>query len=250
VSGYDDPIELARLVAAAARPVLIGLDVDGVLAPLVAHADDAALLEGMADSIGEIAGLDAAHVAVVSGRSIADLERFGFGDDVEVIGSHGNEVRGRPTSPLDVAESARLAALDRHAVAAAATAGEGAWVERKPASVVLHVRQADRAAGDSALEQFGREAAAVPGAATKPGSRVLEAFARSADKGLALLRRAAECGAATTVFVGDDVTDEDAFARLGPRDIAIKVGDAPTIAPHRLADPAAVLAWLRALAHC
>ena len=51
----------------------------------------------------------------------------------------------------------------------------------------------------------------------------------------------------TTVFVGDDVTDEDAFAHLGPDDIAIKVGDADTIATYRLHDPAAVLAWLRAL---
>jgi trehalose-6-phosphatase len=57
-----------------------------------------------------------------------------------------------------------------------------------------------------------------------------------------------ELGAATTVFVGDDVTDEEAFARLSPSDVAVKVGDADTIAPHRLADPTAVLAFLRALA--
>jgi trehalose-phosphatase len=53
---------------------------------------------------------------------------------------------------------------------------------------------------------------------------------------------------ATTVFLGDDVTDEDAFARLSPTDVAIKVGDADTIAPHRLRDPHAVLAFLQALA--
>jgi trehalose 6-phosphate phosphatase len=207
------------------------------------------LLDGVADAIGRVAALDDVHVTVVSGRSIGDLERFAFGSDVEVIGSHGNEVRGQPTVPLDADESARLAVLDRLAVEAARAAGSGAWVERKPASVVLHVRQAGPVPGDAALEQFAREAAAVPGAAIKAGSRVLEAFARSADKGIALVRRATECGAATTVFVGDDVTDEDAFARLGPDDIAIKVGDAPTIAPHRLADPPAVLAWLHALAN-
>ena len=42
---------------------------------------------------------------------------------------------------------------------------------------------------------------------------------------------------------------EDAFARLSPTDVAIKVGDADTIAPHRLRDPAAVLAFLHALTH-
>ena len=54
-------------------------------------------------------------------------------------------------------------------------------------------------------------------------------------------------GAATILFVGDDVTDEDAFGQLSPTDIAIKVGDADTMAPHRFRDPAAVLAFLRSL---
>jgi trehalose-phosphatase len=248
VTVYDDPTALAATVAAAPRPLLIGLDVDGVLAPLVGHADDAALLDGMAPAITQVAALSRVHVAVVSGRSVGDLERFAFGDHLEVIGSHGNERRSRPMAPLDDQESHRLAELDRLAVEAAAVAGHGAWVERKPTSVVLHVRQADPDRGMVALEQLTRAVAGVPGAGTKAGSDVLEVIARPADKGTALLQLASECGAVTTVFLGDDVTDEDAFARLGPADLPVKVGDGDTLARHRLADPGAVLTMLRALA--
>ena len=244
---YDDPAELARRVAACPGPVLVGLDVDGVLAPIVAHADDAALLDGMGAAVSAVAALDDVHVAVVSGRSLDGLAQFGFGDDVDMIGSHGMETRDHPMVPLTDHERTLLAALDDAAVAAADRAGAGAWVERKPASVVLHVREADDASGANAIEELVAALRSIDGATTKAGSGVLEAFARHADKGTALVALGAERGVATTVFVGDDVTDEDAFARLSPQDIAIKVGDADTIAPHRLRDPEAVLAFLQTL---
>jgi trehalose-phosphatase len=126
-------------------------------------------------------------------------------------------------------------------------AGDGAWVETKPVSVVLHVREAAPSAGAEALEWLGPQADSVDGAHVKAGSAVLELFTRSGDKGSAMTRLRAEVDAATTVFAGDDLTDEEAFAALGPSDITIKVGDAPTIAEHRLRDPDAVRDWLRDL---
>ena len=98
---YDDPAELARLVAAAPRPILVGLDVDGVLAPLVDHAADAVLLSGMGDAVRAVAALESVDVVVVSGRSLDGLAQFGFGRDVDVIGSHGMEIRDRGMEPLD-----------------------------------------------------------------------------------------------------------------------------------------------------
>jgi trehalose-phosphatase len=248
VTSFDDPEALADDVLAAARPLLVGLDVDGVLAPLVDHAADAALLDGMSEAMSAVAELDSVQVAVLSGRSLEGLAQFDFHHDLHVIGSHGMETRDRPMDPLDDDEADRLAALDALAEAAARDAGDGAWVERKPASVVLHVRRADPERGRAALDGLAARARDVEGATVKPGSNVLELFARSADKGTALVALGAELRAATILFVGDDVTDEDAFARLGPQDIAIKVGDAATIAPHRLRDPHAVLTFLRALA--
>jgi trehalose-phosphatase len=245
---YDAPDELAAHVVRSPRPLLIGLDVDGVLAPIVGHADTAMLVDGVLDAVHAIADLAGVHVAVVSGRSVEDLDRFGFGADIDVIGSHGAQRRDRPLVPLDDTERSRLAALDGLTVAAVEEAGVGAWIERKPASVVLHVRQADPTRGIDALADLQRNAVAVEGATTKFGNGVLELFARPADKGVALIGLAGELGALTTVFVGDDTTDEDAFTRLRPGDIAIKVGDAASVAPHRLRDPDDVLTWLRAVA--
>lgn len=244
---YDDPVEIARLVAASPRPLLVGLDVDGVLAPIVDHADDAVLLVGMGEAVDAVAGLADVHVVVVSGRSVAGLEQFGFGDHVQLIGSHGMEARDQAMAPLGDQERTLLQRLDDATMAAADRAGDGAWVEHKPASVVLHVRQAGSAAGPAALAALADAIASIDGATTKAGSGVLEAFARHADKGTALVEVGRRLGAATILFVGDDVTDEDAFGQLSPTDIAIKVGDADTMAPHRFRDPAAVLAFLRSL---
>lgn len=245
---YDDPAEIADRVATCPRPLLVGLDVDGVLAPIVDHADDAALLAGMRAAVSAVAALDDVFVAVVSGRSIAGLAQFGFGDDVEMIGSHGMETRDHPMEPLTEDERRLLADLDGAAVTAAERAGVGAWVERKPASVVLHVRQADDSAGTIALAELADAARRLDGATVKAGSGVLETFARHTDKGTALTSLASDLGAITTVFLGDDLTDEEAFAHLSPGDVAIKVGDADTIAPHRLLGPGAVLTFLQALA--
>jgi trehalose 6-phosphate phosphatase len=247
VTVHDDPGDTARLVASRPRPMLIGLDVDGVLSPIVDHADDAELLIGMAGAISAVAALGDVDVAVVSGRSLAGLQQFGFGDDVHVIGSHGMETRDRPLTALTDDELTRLTKLEAAADRAVERAGDGAWVEHKPASVVLHVRQADDAAGNRALAEFADAADGVEGATTKAGSGVLEAFARHADKGSALVELAGRLDVATTVFVGDDVTDEEAFARLGTDDVTIKVGDDDTIARHRLRDPHAVLAFLQAV---
>ncbi|NND73580.1 MAG: trehalose-phosphatase [Ilumatobacter sp.] len=244
---FDDPGALAAVVADAPRPLLIGLDIDGVLAPIVAHADDSELLDGVAAAVGRLANRPDVTVAAVSGRSLASIRSFGLPDGLELVGGHGMERSDRPTRPLDDEEAARLTELRRLADDAAAAAGDGAWVEQKSASVVLHVRQADRERGSRAIATLDEQCAAIEGAEQKHGSEVLELFARSASKGAAMATLGTEAGAATSVFVGDDVTDEEAFAALADFDIAIKVGSAATIAGHRLRDPAAVLAWLRAL---
>ena len=245
---YDSPEELAIAVDGARRPLLVGLDVDGVLAPLVDDPVDSRLLDGVDVAVSAVASLPDITVAVVSGRSLDGLAQFGFGSDVAVVGSHGMETRDRPMEPLDDIERRRLADLGDLMIEAVAAAGDGAWIERKPASLVLHVRTADTDRGRTALEQLRRDSDRVEGAAAKAGRDVLELFARHADKGSAMLQLADRIGAVTIVFVGDDLTDEDAFARLGPADIAIKVGDADTIAPHRLRDPEAALAFLQSLA--
>jgi trehalose 6-phosphate phosphatase len=69
-----------------------------------------------------------------------------------------------------------------------------------------------------------------------------------ADKGTALRRLVGELQPSGTMYLGDDVTDEDGFRALGPGDIGVKIGDGPSEAPYRVADPAGALVLLHRLA--
>jgi trehalose 6-phosphate phosphatase len=76
---------------------------------------------------------------------------------------------------------------------------------------------------------------------------VLEIAVTNADKGTALRRLVEELGAAAAMYLGDDVTDEDGFRALAPDGLTVKIGEGPTDARYRVADPAGALAVLRRL---
>jgi trehalose-phosphatase len=239
--------ELADRLRPLFDRALIGFDVDGVLAPLVQHAADARLSPGVHASLARLAERTA--VAIVSGRSLDDLERlFAFPPAAHVIGSHGLEARGGDGVALDQDEQDTLDQLERLGRKAVEAAGDGAWLEYKPASVVLHTRAADQALAGRAVEAVTRFAASVDGAQIKPGHQVVELLARSASKGESLVALAHRLGRAPLVFLGDDVTDEDAFALMGPDDLSVRVGPGATIARYRLDGPDDVAVLLEQLA--
>jgi trehalose-phosphatase len=242
----DDPGSLASRAATLERPLLVGLDVDGVLAPIVAHAADARLLPGMLEVVAGLAALT--PVAVVSGRTVEDLGRFGFPDHVEMFGLHGMERRSERTVELADHEEARLQRLLVMASAAADEAGDGAWVEVKPASVVLHVREAHPEHGARSADELQRQAQDVTGVHVLPGKGVVELLTRATSKALAVAELRAEIGAGSVIFIGDDRTDEEVFEELGPSDCGIRVGSGATAARHRLDGPPEVLTFLRGLA--
>jgi trehalose-phosphatase len=241
----DDPQTLAGLIAARPRPLLVGLDLDGTLSPIVAHASQAQLAAGARKVLEELLELDEVHVAAVTGRSRADaIATFDLPRELLVIGSHGRE-HGGADQVVATDEVAELDALERQARALADRV-PGAWVERKPFSVVVHVREAPPDAGAALLGAFvdlGRRS----GCSTLSGSAVAEVGHGPLDKGAALHRWRYERGGATVCFIGDDVTDEHAFAALGADDVSVKVGEGPTAAGHRLADPDAVVELLAEL---
>lgn len=244
----DAPESVAADVLALDDPTLVVFDCDGVLAPLVAHADDSVLLDGVRELLGELARTSPLDVAVLSGRSLDGLVQFDFPADVLVVGSYGGERRDHVAQPLDDVETVRLAELEAIATAALETAGDGAWIERKPASVVLHVFEADDERGERALAEMAEAQPAVDGSHAHTGHMVFELMARPTDKGAAIEGLRADHRPASIVYLGDDVPDEDAFATLGSGDLGIKVGPGSTAADRRLADPAAVRDFLRALA--
>ncbi len=244
-SAAGPPAELTEALQALARrrPLLVASDYDGVLAPLVGDPSAAVPVPGVAEALGRLAAHDDVVVALVSGRGVADLRTVsGFEGPYRWIGSHGAEYDGPLTGEL---AGRRDALAERLAPLIAAV--PGARLEVKPASVAVHVRQVtDRVAAAALLQQA--DAVADPSLTKKPGKEVLELAVTDADKGSALLRLRDDLGAAATVYLGDDRTDEDAFRALSPGDLTVKVGEGDTVARYRVADPAAVVVMLETLA--
>ena len=237
-----DDLDQALVVLSGRRPLLVASDYDGVLARLRDDPAAAVPESGMADALARLAAADGVTVALVSGRGVDDLRRTsGFTGPYRWVGSHGAEFDGPLTGEL---ADRRHVLVERLTAVVAGT--PGARLEVKPASVAVHVRQVeDRTAAAALLAVAG--SLADPSLTLKPGKDVLEMAMTDADKGDALLRLREELGSAGTLYLGDDVTDEDGFRALGPDDVTVKVGSGPTDARYRVADLDGVLALLNRL---
>lgn len=242
------PPALADHIRPLLRTSLLTFDVDGVLAPIVEHADDATLTPGVGDDLAALA--TEACVAILSGRALESLERlFAFPAELHVIGSHGLEIRGTEPPALDEDEQFVFDQLEIIAARGVEAAGDGAWLEYKPASVVLHTRSSDPVLATPAAEAVTNLASMINGAQVKAGSSVVEMLARQASKGDALIGLSATLQRTPIVYFGDDVTDEDAFRAMGDDDISVRVGPGDTAATYRLPDPASVAELITLLRH-
>lgn len=233
--------ELARVPR-----LLVALDFDGVLAPIVAVPSDARPLPASAAAISELAALPDTTVALVSGRGLADLAAVsGFGPPVRMVGSHGFEWDDGPT-PLDDEQRARLEKLTAELRALVADA-PGVTLEGKPAGVAVHVRNATPEVGARVMDAVRRGPASAPGVACTPGKAVLDLAVLEVSKGSAIDALRGRLGVDAVFFAGDDVTDETAFAVLRAGDVGVKVGEGETAAAHRVADPQDLGATLQTL---
>ena len=124
---------------------------------------------------------------------------------------------------------------------------EGAWVEHKPSAAVLHTRLSPQPAADEASAAAARLGDEL-GAHAMTGKNVVEIAVTSTSKGIALDALRTSLGSPAVLYLGDDVTDERAFAVLGASDLGIKVGPGETLARRRVADPAEAARALTALA--
>jgi len=236
------------------RRLILFLDFDGTLTPIVARPEHAELDAGARRALQRLTGMY--PVYVISGRDRDDVSRRVGVDGIHFVGSHG----------FDLLDS--LPGLDRKGLEEALPELQGAaseleqWldyidgvqIERKKFSFALHYRRVDtrdlrqiHAAVEDILERYGA-------VTVKRGKKVIE-FVPDVpwDKGqcvralLARLRE--ECGTpgCFAVYIGDDVTDEDAF-RVLEADAALTVligGDArPSAAAFRLRDSDAVRRFL------
>ena len=249
-SALDPGTDLARQLEL--KPPVVFLDYDGTLTPIVARPELAILNEAVRRTL--IALAERCPVAVVSGRDRSDVQRLVDIDGLIYAGSHGFDIgdpglqteHGAPYLPdLDDAEAELRQSLAHI---------RGTLLERKTYSLAVHVRGL---APDAALAAE----AAVDGTLSRhtrlrkgTGKMVFELLPRlDWHKGQAVLHilEVLRLPAADVlpIYIGDDRTDEDAFAALAGRGIGILVAESPrpTGAYYTLRDPDEVHRFLRRL---
>ncbi len=240
--------ELARI--AKVPGLLVALDFDGTLAPTVDHPDDARAIKVAHNAVLTLVGLPDTAVALVSGRALGSLEQVAhMPAEVALVGSHGAEFRidGVDTAPKLSAEEQDVLSRLCETLVDVAARFDGAMIENKPAGCGLHTRLSSL---DDATAAEAQALEAVDGmrggdrVTHRRGKDILEFTVRSADKGTALTTLREHFGASAVLFIGDDVTDEDAFAVLRDGDVGIKVGEGNTAASHRIPNPDAVASLL------
>ncbi|MHA6667441.1 trehalose-phosphatase [Homoserinimonas sp. A447] len=224
--------ELTEAIAdlAGTETLLVALDFDGTLAPLVDDPADARALPEAREAILALLEAPRTRVALISGRAMASLVEVSEAPDgVLLSGSHGVEVRldSEPSLTLTADETGRVGRLGE-ALQAVADRFDGVWVEVKPAGFALHTRLASADDAVSATSHALAAVASLGDLTTRRGSNVLEFSVRSTNKGDALERLREHSGATAVFFAGDDVTDEDAFAVLTGQDLGLKCGTGPT----------------------
>jgi trehalose-phosphatase len=228
--------------------LLVAADYDGTLAPIVS---DPALAEVMRESMVALKALSVmpqTHVAVISGRALADLARHvGEAEDAHLVGSHGSEFEAGFVVPLPEERAELLSQITALAERAAART-PGTMVETKPASVAFHYRNAEESAACAAVAELLAAVKQLQGLSLRHGKMVLEISVVKTNKGEALRRLRQRIGASAVIFIGDDVTDEDAFATLTGPDVGVKVGEGVTGARYRVADTVAVPRLLASIA--
>lgn len=259
----------AFLDAAAADPskVLLALDFDGTLAPIVDDPEDSRMHDGAAEALA-LLGRRLGQIAVITGRGVSVVRRLGRLterpglEDVIVLGQYGAErweaATGTETPPA-VPESINAARESVRRIIADCPV-DGVVLEDKGRALGVHTR---RAADPEAAYEWLRLPlgllAREHGLIVEPGRNVLELRASSLTKGDALRGLVAETGATVVAMCGDDLGDLPAFELLhelraqGLITCAVISGSAeqPVMAEQAdvLADgPDGVASWLHRLA--
>lgn len=246
LTAWDEiAIRLAR-----AGSIVVASDFDGTLTSIQESPDAVSLPERARNVLGRLAQTRNATVVIVTGRSLADIERRAMIPGVILIGNHGYEVYvpGKPPERS-------YAAAERMAVARVAKAVEpllrvtpGLFIEDKGPIVSVHYRRVPPTAVPHLLDKINEVAmAAWPSVDVVAGKQVVEFRpARAVNKGQTLLRVLRYNGIppdALFCYFGDDATDEDVFLALPHDSVTVHVGDAAddSAATYVVASPDEVL---------
>ncbi|MCJ1706750.1 trehalose-phosphatase [Microbacterium sp. VKM Ac-2923] len=241
--------------AATTDTLLVALDFDGTLSPLVDQPMSARMTPAARAVIDELSALPRTVVALVSGRSLGHLREIAEHTDdspVWLAGSHGAQFwvpgAGVESTPDDTADLALRDRLQQEVTARTSGMG-GVWIEPKEYGLGVHTRTADAETARAVRELVdGLVAGAAPTWRRRTGHDILEFAFRHEGKDSAIARLRDRVGASAVLFAGDDVTDEDALRSLGAEDLGVRVGGGETAASLRVDDIDAFVAVLEAVA--
>lgn len=231
------------------------LDYDGCLSPIVKNPEDAILTEEMRNTLRRLA--DACPVAVVSGRDRANVAELVQLDNLYYAGSHGFDISGpnnMHTEPGGAAEA--IPALDEAEKDLKERLSQirGAFVERKRYAIAVHYRNVAENEVEEVLQATQKVLAKYDTLKPGPGKKIMELKPNlNWHKGKAvrwlLHELQLDKPGILPLYIGDDLTDEDAFAELQGHGVGILVGehDEQTAAEYRLEDVEEVQAFLEAL---
>jgi trehalose 6-phosphate synthase/phosphatase len=246
---------VVRTAAMAVKRRAFFLDYDGSLVALASRPAEAIPGPEVARTLEALARVPGSTVALVSGRSTRDLERwFGGVPDIWIAAEHGALIRApgehewrllRPGANAGWMDAVRP--VLEHLVERA----PGSFVEEKQFALAWHYRLVEPEFGQwIAREVAANLEAQLAGTelAVLRGSKVVEVRFAWANKGEVAAHLRSLVEPQWELALGDDRTDEDLFERLGPDAVTIKVGPGPTRARYRVAGPKAALALLGELA--
>lgn len=237
------------------RSSALFLDVDGTLLDIAPRPELVRVPADLPYLLEALARRHEGALALISGRTLADLDRLFRPWRGAAAGMHGAERRRADGSGVEAGEStadrsaaAALARL-RPQLGAVARHWPGAWIEDKGRTLALHYRAipAREAEIRDAVARLAEGESEV--LRLIAGKMIVELQPRHRNKGAVISAFLAEppFRGRCAVFVGDDTTDEDGFAEINRRcGLSIRVGPEPaaTAAAYGLLSPAEVLSWL------
>jgi trehalose 6-phosphate phosphatase len=228
------------------------LDIDGTLAEIAAKPHLVRIEKDIVGLLPRLSRRLGGALALVTGRSITDVDRLLPSPRLPVAGQHGCERRdGEGTIHLHAPAAATHARL-RALLADLAARHEGLMLEDKGVSIALHYRQSPHLASHvhQTLRSSLAEVEDAGDYVLQSGKMLVEVRPEARDKGTAIRDFMAEppFKGRHAVFVGDDRTDEDGFEVVESQGgWSIKVGPGRTAARFRLPNVAAVRRWLLAV---
>ncbi len=225
----------------------IFLDVDGTLLDLAARPDDVVTPAGLVTTLARAERKLAGALALISGRSIDDVDRLFTPLRLRVSGVHGAEIRLDPDSPTTPTAAADLPQSLLAALKRAIEPFPGVFVENKRFSFTVHYRlapSAERPLRNIVKQLVDSIAIAVD---IMDAHCAIEIKSPCFDKGgaIAAFLSTSTFRGRTPIFVGDDTTDENGFALVTARGgFAYSVGRPRPGAIGAFAEPRAVREWL------